>query len=226
MSTKNILFGVAMFLTASAFAQQTKPAGYASKDVPQDVQVIEMAGRLIKYGYQTKTVLPLLQAVEIFKKYNVCEESPKKPKKQMGADTVSNISKTDVVSFDEKQLLADATKFADGNKTLLALISDAGKSTRGVTPKRIKITDKVSAGGTDIWEYTFRGNELATVTVIGDGDSDLDLYIYDEDENLIASDENPDDNCSCTFIPEYTGTFTIKIVNTGRVYNRYILITN
>ena len=217
---------MAMFLTASAFAQQTKPAAVVSKDVPQDVQAIEMAGRLIKYGYQTKTALPLLQAVEIFKKYNVCETNLVKPKKQVGTDVASNISKMDVVSFDEQQLVADATKFADGNKTILALISEVGKSTRGVTPKRIKISDKVLAGYTDEWEFTFRGDELALVTVIGDGDTDLDLYIYDSDGNLIASDENPDDNCSCTFIPEETGTYTIKVVNTGRVYNRYILITN
>lgn len=226
MSIKKFFFGMALLLTASAFAQQTKPAAVASKNLPQDVLALEMAGRLVKYGYQTKTALPLVQAVEIFKKFNVSEETPNKPNKQEGKEIATNISKTDVVSFDEKQLLADATKFADGDKTLLALISDAEKTTRGVTPKRIKITGKVLAGKTDIWEYTFRSDELALVTVIGDGDTDLDLYIYDEDDNLIASDENPDDNCNCTFIPEYTGLFTIKIVNMGRTYNRYILITN
>ena len=226
MLIKKFLFGMAMLFTASAFAQQTRPADAASKDVPQNAQALEMAGRLIKYGYQTKTALPLIQAVEIFKKCNVCDEISKKPKKQLGEDLASNISKTDVVSFDEKQLLADATRFADGNKSLLALISDAEKSTRGVTPKCIKLTDKVLANGTDIWEFTFRGDELALVMVIGDGDSDLDLYIYDENENLIVSDENPGDNCTCTFIPEDTGTYSIVIVNTGRIYNRYTLITN
>lgn len=226
MLIKKFLFGMAMLFTASAFAQQAKPTVIVSREIPQDVQTLEMAGRLLKYGYQTKTALPLIQAVELFKKCNVCEESSKKLKRQTGTDIASNISKIDVISFDEKQQLSDAAKFADGNSVLLALVKDVEKSNRGVSPKRIKICDKVLPGHTDEWDFTFRGDELALVTVIGDGDTDLDLYIFDENDNLIVSDENPDDNCSCTFIPEETGTYTIKIVNTGRVYNRYILITN
>ena len=215
-----------MSFSASTFAQQSQPAAVASKDVPQEAQSLELAGKLVKYGYQTKSALPLIQAVEIFKKVNAQVSVPETPKETAGAEADSHLSKTDVVSFDEKQILADATKFADGDKTLLALIKDVEKTTRGATTTRKRYNDRVLAGDTDIWKFTFRGLETAIVMVIGDGDTDLDLYIYDSNGNLIDSDEDNTDNCVCTFTPRWTGTFYVKIVNRGRVYNNYTLILN
>ena len=84
--------------------------------------------------------------------------------------------------------------------------------------------DKVLAGYTDTWTYTFRANSEARVTVEGDGDTDLDLYIYDENNNLITKDDDNIDYCICTWTPKWTGTFKIKIVNRGNVYNRYRLM--
>ena len=67
-------------------------------------------------------------------------------------------------------------------------------------------------------------NSEARVTVEGDGDTDLDLYIYDENNNLITKDDDNIDYCICTWTPKWTGTFKIKIVNRGSVYNRYHLM--
>lgn len=88
----------------------------------------------------------------------------------------------------------------------------------------IDLYDKVLAGYTDTWTYTFRANSEARVTVEGDGDTDLDLYIYDENNNLITKDDDNIDYCVCTWTPKWTGTFKIKIVNRGNVYNRYRLM--
>ena len=88
----------------------------------------------------------------------------------------------------------------------------------------IDLYDKVLAGYTDTWTYTFRANSEARVTVEGDGDTDLDLYIYDENNNLITKDDDNIDYCICTWTPKWTGTFKIKIVNRGNVYNRYRLM--
>ena len=88
----------------------------------------------------------------------------------------------------------------------------------------IDLYDKVLAGYTDTWTYTFRANSEARVTVDGDGDTDLDLYIYDENNNLITKDDDNIDYCICTWTPKWTGTFKIKIVNCGSVYNRYHLM--
>jgi len=226
MSLKQFVLGATMLFSASTFAQQSQPEAVASKDVPQEAQALELAGKLVKYGYQTKSALPLIQAVEIFKNANVQVSIPEAPKETSGAQPNSHLSKTDVVSFDEKQILADATRFADGNKNLLALIKDVEKTTRGATAVRKRYNDRILAGDTDIWKFTFRGLETAIVMVIGDGDTDLDLYVYDSKGNLIDSDEDDTDNCVCTFTPRWTGTFYIKIVNRGRVYNNYTLIIN
>ena len=42
----------------------------------------------------------------------------------------------------------------------------------------------------------------------------------------IDSDTDYSDNCVCTRTPRWTGSFRIKIVNRGSVYNRYVIRTN
>ena len=72
----------------------------------------------------------------------------------------------------------------------------------------------------------FTGGRYAEVAAVGDGDTDLDLYIYDGNGNLVCSDTDLSDRTYCGWTPRWTGAFTIKIVNRGRVYNRYTLVTN
>lgn len=86
--------------------------------------------------------------------------------------------------------------------------------------------DRVLANDYDIYNIVFLGGQTARVTVNGDGDTDLDLYIYDENGNLIEKDDDYTDYCVCSWTPSWTGTFTIKIVNRGNVYNAYKLSTN
>jgi hypothetical protein len=49
---------------------------------------------------------------------------------------------------------------------------------------------------------------------------------YDENSNLIGSDTDRTDDCVVRWNPRWTGPFQIKIKNLGRVYNRYVLISN
>ena len=85
---------------------------------------------------------------------------------------------------------------------------------------------EVQAFATDVYRVAFHGGELAVVTVIGDGDTDLDLYIYDQFGNLVTFDDGPTDNCVVSWVPRQTGYYTIKVVNRGRVFNRYTIRTN
>ena len=227
MSIKQFLLGATMLFTASAFAQQSQPAADANeKAVPVQAHQLELAGQLVRYGYQTKSALPLIQAVQIYKSLNVGEASDDRAKQSEGVELATGLTKTDLVSFDEAKILADATKFADGNKTLLALIKDSEKSTRGAVPGPIRKVDRVLGGYTDTWTIRFRGGEAAYIVVSGDGDTDLDLYVYDQNGNLIAYDNDGIDDCVVSFTPKWTGTFYVKIKNLGRVYNRYELVTN
>lgn len=227
MSIKQLLFIAAMTFSVSAFSQQSKPAADASeKGVPPQAKQLELASELVRYGYQTKSALPLVQAVQIYKSLNISNASDNRSKQESGTEVTSSLVKSDVVSFDESKLLADATTFADGNKTLLALIKDAEKSTRGRSAGPLRTSDRVRAGYTDTWTIKFNGGEEAYVLVSGDGDTDLDLYVYDENDNLIDSDTDRSDDCVAAFTPRWTGYFKIKIKNLGSVYNNYVLITN
>jgi hypothetical protein len=78
----------------------------------------------------------------------------------------------------------------------------------------------------DRYTVTFVGGEVARVFVSGDGSTDLDLYVFDERGNLIASDTDSTDDCLVTFVPRWTGRFTIVIDNLGSVYNDYVMTTN
>jgi hypothetical protein len=87
-------------------------------------------------------------------------------------------------------------------------------------------TKVVRAYDTNTHVVRFAGGELAMVVVQGDGDTDLDLYVYDENGRLVGKDVGPSDFCVVTWIPRRAGTFTIRVVNLGDVYNRYTILTN
>ena len=86
--------------------------------------------------------------------------------------------------------------------------------------------ESVKAKATDVYTLSFVGGQQAKLSVIGDGDTDLDVYVYDENGNLIAKDDGPTDNCFVRWTPKWTGKFTIRVVNRGRVFNRYRIGTN
>jgi hypothetical protein len=83
--------------------------------------------------------------------------------------------------------------------------------------------DVVDAYTTNVYHESFFGGELARVRVIGDGDTDLDVYVLDEFGNVIASDTGYTDTCEVVWLPRWTGPFTIRVVNLGAVYNRYVI---
>lgn len=221
---KKLLFGAIMLVSMSAFAQeQDQVAAKAdSKTTSETIEQLTMANQLVKYGYQTKSALPLIQAVQIYKKLNVTDEAREKTT-EGGGTASESLTKTQVVSFDEEKILADATKFAAGNKNLLSLIDDAKKATRSPIPSSIRHPDCVEALDVDVYKILCRGGETTTIYVSGDGDTDLDLYVYDGNGNLICKDDDGSDECLVSFIPYRNHTFTVRIRNRGRVYNCYTL---
>ena len=69
-----------MLVSMSAFAQEQEQqaAKVDSKATSETVDQLSMANQLVKYGYQTKSALPLIQAVQIYKKLNVTDEAREK----------------------------------------------------------------------------------------------------------------------------------------------------
>jgi hypothetical protein len=78
----------------------------------------------------------------------------------------------------------------------------------------------------DTFTVTFLGGEVARITVRGDGCSDLDLYVYDENGNLIGQDLGYSDSAMVSWIPRWTGPFTVVVKNRGARANLYRIATN
>jgi len=217
---KKIIATLALLLPLMAFAKEEKAE---TAPVPATESSIAMAAQLSKYGYANNDALSLIQAARLAKQLGVQAADLEKTA-EGGADDQG--TKAGKVSLDPAQLLADAKAMAKDDGMLLALIDDVNTNVRGASNGRQYNCTNVRAHGTDQYRIRFRGGEAAIVTAIGDGDTDLDLYVYDENGNLIDSDTDYTDNCVCTFTPRWTGYFTIRVVNRGGVYNRYVLRTN
>lgn len=213
---------MAMVFALNGRAQEVKDSVPA---IPSEMSMMQVAGQLVKYGYEKGEALPIIQAVEIYQ--NLGGKSLQAPKaEEVGTQVVSG-EKDSRVSFDINQLLADATELADGNANLIGLINGLKNSaTRGATTNYDIHVDRVKAHSTDVYNVRFYGGETAVVVVSGDGDTDLDLYIYNSNGRLVASDTDYTDDCVCSWVPSYTSTYTIKIVNRGPVYNQYRMAIN
>lgn len=216
---KKLILMLALSMPMALMAQEKKDA---SISIPQSENTIRMAAELAKYGYAHNDALSLIQAARLSKQAGLVKADVEK-KEEQGKE--SSAQKKGNISLDVTKLLADAKAKAAGNGTLLALIDEIG-TTRGAVGGPKYSSTNVKANGTDVYHISFRAEQTAIVTVIGDGDTDLDLYVYDENDNLIVKDVDYSDDCVVSFVPKWTGVFTIKIVNRGNVYNNYVMRTN
>lgn len=213
---------IAMLLPMLAMAQTQKD----DVVVGSEVTSFQTAAMLSRYGYANGDALSLIQAARIVAREGYRSTTCEKTTEGGKADA-QGVRKNGRVNLDVASLLKDARQLAGNDGALLALIDDAAKGgTRGAVGGPQYAESNVAAYGTDIYRVKFRGGEIARVVVSGDGDTDLDLYVYDENGNLITNDIDYTDQCVCTFQPRWTGMFVIKIVNRGRVYNHYGLLTN
>lgn len=220
---KKIFAMIALILPMVVMAQEEKDTTMV---VPQSENTLRIAAELSKYGYANNDALSLIQAARLSKQAGFILEERSKYEVEEMRPAPEPGKKGGQVSLDPAQLLTDAKAIAGDDGVLLALIDDVNSNVRGAEGGPKYSNSSVNAGGSDMYNIRFRAGELAIVTVIGDGDTDLDLYVYDNNGNLIDSDTDYSDNCVCTWTPRWTGTFRIKIVNRGRVYNKYVLRTN
>lgn len=221
-----IFCSLASFLGAMAQTVEEKPElkGNAS----ESLAAVRLANDLLRYGYNNKSTLALIDALQIF------SENPTQKLNTTREGATVDESKTEGkktrVAFDYDTVLADAKKFADGDSNLLAIINtidaEAKGAHRGSVNGPSRHYDTVNGNSTDTYQISFVANELAEILVSGDGDTDLDLYVYDSNGNLIEKDNDYSDDCYVRWVPAWTGRFIVKIVNRGPLYNRYVLLTN
>lgn len=189
--------------------------------IPAEAEMLQVAGKLVQYGYENNAALPLIQAVEI---YQTVGGNSFTGTKESGTTGEKKDSK---VSYDIPQLIADAKELAQNDQALLTLIDGLqSKTTRGATSNYAVHSDVVSANSTDTYKVRFRGGEPACVVISGDGDTDLDVYVYSPNNTLVAKDDDYTDQCVAAWTPGKTQTYTIKVVNRGRVSNLYRMAVN
>ena len=210
-------------------------AGYAQEpekttiEISPEVKALKVAAQLAKYGYENYSATALIEAARIFSETKVDELEAEK---EVGETHEGSITEKDnKVSYDPKQLIADARKYAGKDKTVLALADQVESrirtsGTRGAVGGPKGMNDRVYGKSSESYKVKFWANELAEVCVSGDGDTDLDLYVYDENGNLIGKDDDYSDECVVRWYPKWTGTFIIKVVNRGALYNNFAIWTN
>lgn len=226
---KKILFLLSMIAVSfNGMAQTVEEKPEVKGETSESLAAVKLANQVLRYGYENKSTLALLDALQIF------SENPTQAfnatKKGDAVDESQTGGKKARVSFDYESVLADAKAFADGDPNLLALIDNIDAEAKGAQRGNINgpSRDYSAVNGNSYMDYTasFVANELAEILVSGDGDTDLDLYVYDSNGNLIAKDIDYSDDCYVRWIPAWTGRYTIRIVNRGPVYNRFVILTN
>jgi len=225
MSIKQILFSAVLSISASASAQQLSYGVETSKDMPQSVRLIKLAGDLLEYGRRTKSALPLIQAVQIYRQLNVADDD------SIGSQPTDS-------PFSEANILADATIFADGNKNLLSLISDLKKSTRGAgwTSGPRRILSSVDAWGNDEKDIWFKKGSLIRIVIDGQNKgvvsydnrgepvtSELQLTVYDKTGREVARDKSKGQNCIVSFIPYASEKLSVIVSNVGGLSSNYVM---
>lgn len=206
MTAAVALLGRAASLTAYARTHESAPAMLAA---------LEMLGRVrpqadpLRLGPKTSAALP------------GAADGPAAPKQGAGA------------TLEVDDLLAEAKGWAKDNAPLVALLEQqaalakAGPGgTLGATGGPVSHRDRVQKRTTDTYTLRFRGGERARVVVIGDGDTDLDLIVEDENGNVVGRDVDLTDDCVVEWSPRWTGTFRVRVINNGNVFNNYLLLTN
>ena len=226
---KKILFTiVALLLSSATWAQEIEKKEDLQGEASASLSALRLATDLVKYGYAQQSALPLIEALEIINDNPT--QSLNAEREGESVDTTQTDGKKGIVSMDTEAILKDAKEFADGDDVLLQLIAqveaETNNSHRGNVFGPSRTYEVVKANYTDTYKIGFVANSLAEIFVSGDGDTDLDLFVFDSNGNLIASDTDYTDDCYVSWIPAWTGRFTVKIVNRGHVYNRYVMLTN
>ncbi|MBM4073454.1 MAG: hypothetical protein FJ271_31700 [Planctomycetes bacterium] len=109
---------------------------------------------------------------------------------------------------------------------LVGVLGLAGAVEAGRIPGPGIDTRRCEAYSSVTYHDTFRGGELAVVSIVGDGDTDLDVFVYDRFGNLIVQGIGLTDRETVRWVPRSTGTYRIVVRNLGGVWNRYSLATN
>lgn len=223
------VFGWIYAVSAEDTKAKTNQSEEKGKVTPeaQAAADLALAAQLAEYGRRTNNPMVMISAAQIMK--NTPSQDKKQEKTTEGAAVPKTEKKSGALETPEK-LLADAQALAkkQNNEAVAAMAEKESKilGQKGREGGPSQHVDRIYPGVTDVYDLTFRGDEMARVVVIGDGDCDLDVRVYDENGNFIVGDTDPTDRCLVEWEPAWTGMFKIRIKNNCSVYADYLLLTN
>lgn len=210
-------------IAGTAFAAER--ATNISADVDPDnaaiaaVQNMAMAQRLAGYGAEIGDAVILIAAARIANQVAVTESSitPRESNPDAAADSPG--------MHTAGEMLAAARALAGDRADLIALIDDAeAEGSRG-SVYGAGYYDGYIQGGTNVYyDEAFYGGEQAVITLEGHDPSDIDLWVYDEYGNQVCSSTSYSSYESCSFVPRWTGNFTIRVENEGHPQGTYYTV--
>jgi len=211
----------------------TVPLGVAQKraataKIPPEIQTLKTMAYLTRYGHTHQDGLSFIQAARLLAKQPVAVI----PNDQMGtspSDTTTRIRQQPFV-LNADTLLTWGRRLSQNDRAALALADqvqrELGLRSRGRTEGPKTMAAQVKGGSSFATTWSFKGSEVAIVSVIGDGDNDLDLFVLDKHNNVIAQDDSHTDACEVQFKPTSNADYKIVVKNWGSSYSDFILITN
>lgn len=115
--------------TISGVAQTVEEKPEVAGQTSESLAAVKLANQVLRYGYENKSTLALLDALQIFSEnptqaFNATKEGE-------AVDETKADGKKAKVSFDYESVLDDAKKFADGDPNLLALIDNIDAEAKG-----------------------------------------------------------------------------------------------
>jgi hypothetical protein len=201
-------------------AAEIKPSAEA-----EAVQRIHLAHSLIEYGRKNKAPEALITAARILAAHGTVALDAKKTLEAPSGAAAAEKKDKPASDTSPRALLDEAKQLSRTDPAIVALANSV-EILRGAVGGPKHVTEVVQPLSIDVYRIAFRGNEVARVALSGDGDTRLDLYVYDESGIPITSAVGPGDDCLVSWVPRWTGLFVIKVVNRGRVPNRYVMVTN
>ncbi len=229
----SVIFLLFIFLIYSGvFAEESSPEKYSSESITE-VEKLSEAYFLVKYGRETKSPLALLTAAEIMGSIKIVP-GEKGPIKKNEADGAYGCDTEGLnIEADPFGLLEEAKIMSGENSLIVSLSGEIEEEIK----KMQSVLNKADRGAvseysliepyeTDIWSIPCDEGEWVSIEVRGNGSSNLDLFIYDKTDKLIGTDENKNDHCCATWLPEWSEDYRAEVVNRGEKNNNYVIIYN
>ncbi len=204
----------------AATVNVTEPTVTAQADA---VSALNLASQLAEYGEANQMPEALVAAALIVHNNPTREDAVQKTNTSSPITEEKESSNT---PLDAEALLMAAAELPGGESMAELASEKISERAKGDVNGAGSWVTQVLANDYDLYEFTFRGRELARIIINGDDDTDLDLYVYDEYGTLVASSTSYGDREAVSFTPAYTSTYTVKVKNLGSVYNEYVGWTN